>query len=72
MQGGEVIFGDAAHHGARGVHLGDAGGKDLNTDGGVRDGGDFVPRKGIPHELQPSVGIITLDGPFLSRESSVR
>jgi hypothetical protein len=43
---GEATFGDAAHHGARGVHLGDGGGGDLNADGPrgypVRDPSDFV------------------------------
>jgi hypothetical protein len=68
---GEAIFGDAAHDVARGVHLGDGGGVDLNADGGVRDGGDFVQRKRLTAELQHSVRIITRDGRFLNRESSV-
>src|ERR1035441_1093247 len=68
---GEAIFGDAAYDIARGVHLGDGGGVDLNADGGVRDGGDFVQRKRLTAELQHSVGIITRDGRFLNRESSV-
>ena len=73
---GEGIVRDAAHHGARGVHLGDGGMGDLHTDGPsgypVRDLGDFVQREGLSTELQHSARIITRAGRFLNRESSVK